>query len=191
LSIAHEIAGAHGVAGVQQVAGVVLAQIAAFLAALCIASAVHKVFSWRRTRTVVQEFAAVPRAAASAAALAACTFEALAGALLILPDHRRAGAALATAILGVYLALIARAVALDRGGVDCGCSFGGGSRDIGKFEIMRNAVLLAAALLLLACADGIATLAPSQLLAACALLALYGAVDQLMALQPMRQGTVL
>jgi hypothetical protein len=52
-------------------------------------------------------------------------------------------------------------------------------------------VLLAAALLLLAYADAIATMAPSQLLAACALLALYGAVDQLMALQPMRQGTVL
>jgi uncharacterized membrane protein YphA (DoxX/SURF4 family) len=190
LSIA-QIAGTHGVAGAQEIAGVLLAQIAAFLAALLIASAVHKVFSWRRTRAVVQEFGGVPRGAASAAALAACTSEVLAGVLLVLPDHRRAGAALATAILGVYLALIARAVARGRGGVDCGCSFGGGSRDLGKFEIVRNAVLLAAALLLLACADGIATTAPSQLLAACALLALYGAVDQLMALQPMRQGTVL
>jgi uncharacterized membrane protein YphA (DoxX/SURF4 family) len=191
LSVAQEVAGAHVAAGVPEVAGVLLAQIAAFLAALLIASAIHKVFSWRRTRTVVQEFAGVPRGAASAAALAACTFEALAGALLILPDHRRAGAAFATAILGIYLALIARAVALRRGVVDCGCSFGGGSRNIGKFEIVRNAALLAAALLLLACADGIATMASSQLLAACALLALYGAVDQLMALQPMRQGTVL
>lgn len=168
-----------------------LAQIAAFLAVLLIASAVHKAFGWRRTRAVVRDFGGVPRRAASAVALAVCTIEVLAGALLILPDHRRAGAAFATAILGLYLALIVRAVAVDRGVVDCGCSFGGGSRSLGKFEIVRNAVLLTAALLLLAGADGIATMAPSQLLAACALLALYGAVDQLMALQPMRQGTVL
>ena len=178
------------------VAGVLLAQVAAFLAVLLIASAIHKTFGWRRTRAVVQDFGGVPRRAASAVALAVCAIEALAGALLILPDHRRAGAAFATAILGVYLALIARAVAVDRGVVDCGCSFGGGSRNgrsrkLGKFEIVRNAVLLTAALLLLAGADGIATMAPSQLLAACALLALYGAVDQLMALQPMRQGTAL
>jgi uncharacterized membrane protein YphA (DoxX/SURF4 family) len=190
LSVAHDVAGAQGVAGAH-VAGILLAQIAAFLAVLLIASAVHKVFGWRRTRIVMQDFGGVPRHAASAAALAVCAIEALAGALLILPDHRRAGAALATAILGVYLALIARAVALNRGAVDCGCSFGGGSRYLGKFEIVRNAVLLTAALLLLAGADAIATIVPSQVLAACALLALYGAIDQLMALQPMRQGTVL
>jgi uncharacterized membrane protein YphA (DoxX/SURF4 family) len=176
---------------------VLLAQIAAFLAVLLIASAVHKAFGWRRTRAVVEDFGGVPRRAASAVALAVCAIEALAGALLILPDHRRAGAALATAILGLYLALIMHAVAVNRGAVDCGCSFGGGgsrtggSRKLGKFEIVRNSVLLTAALLLLAGADGIAATAPSQLLAACALLALYGAVDQLMALQPMRQGTVL
>jgi hypothetical protein len=111
--------------------------------------------------------------------------------MLVQPDHRRAGAALATAILGLYLALIARAVAQRRGAVDCGCSFGASSRRLGRFEITRNAVLLACALLLLAFADVVAPLVPSQMLAACALLALYGAVDQLTALQPMRRGTVL
>jgi len=191
LSVAHHVAGAHDIAAAYDVASVLLAQVAAFLAVLLIASAVHKAFSWRRTRTVVEDFAGVPRQAASAAAFAACAIEALAGALLMLPDHRRAGAALAAAILSVYLALIARAVALNRGVVDCGCSFGAGSRNLGKYEIARNAVLLTTALLLLAYADAIASMAPSQLLAACALLALYGAADQLMALQPMRQGTVL
>ena len=191
MSVAHHVAGAHDIAAAYDVASVLLAQVAAFLAVLLIASAVHKAFSWRRTRTVVEDFAGVPRQAASAAAFAACAIEALAGALLMLPDHRRAGAALAAAILSVYLALIARAVALNRGVVDCGCSFGAGSRNLGKYEIVRNAVLLTTALLLLAYADAIASMAPSQLLAACALLALYGAADQLMALQPMRQGTVL
>ena len=191
MSVAYDVAGAHGAAGAFDVAGVLLAQVGAFLAVLLIASAIHKAFSWRRTRSVVEDFGGVPRRAASAAALAACAIEALAGALLILPDHRCAGAALASAILGFYLALIARAVALNHGVVDCGCSFGGGSRNLGRFEIVRNAVLLTAALLVLTCADASATMAPSQLLAACALLALYGAIDQLMALHPMRQGGVL
>jgi hypothetical protein len=179
LSVAHEVAGA------------LLAQLAAFLAVLLIASAVHKALTWRHTRTVVQNFAGVPRPAASFAAVAACAIEGVAGLLLVLPDHQRAGAALAGMILGLYLALIVRAVAQRRGAVDCGCSFGASPRRLGPFEIARNAVLLAAAMLLFAFADVVAPLVPSQLLAACALLALYGAVDQLTALRPMRQGTVL
>lgn len=172
------------------VARVLLAQLGAFLAALLIASAAHKALSWRRTLGVVQDFAGIPRPAASSAALLVCAVEGLAGLLLLLPDHRRAGAALATTVLGVYLALIARAVARRRGAVDCGCSFGASSRGLGAFEIVRNALLLASALLLL-CSEATAPTAPSQLLAACALLALYVALDQLMALQPMRRGTVL
>jgi hypothetical protein len=179
LSAAHEIA------------GVLLAQLAAFLGVLLAASAVHKMSAWRRTRAVVQNFAGVPRPADAGAAAAACAIEGLAGLLLLLPDHRRAGAALAAAILGFYLALIARAVALRRDAVDCGCSFGAGARRLGTLDLVRNAALFAAALLLLAFADAVAPLAPSQLLAACALLALYGAVDELTALQPMRRGTVL
>jgi len=174
-----------------EIAGVLLAQLAAFVALLLFASAAHKALAWRRTRSVVENFGGVPRPAASAAAAGACAFEGLAALLLILPDHRRAGAALASAILGLYLALIVRAVARHRGAVDCGCSFGASSRRLGTFEIARNAALLGAALLLLTFADATAPWVPSQLLAACALLALYGAVDQLTALQPMRRGAAL
>jgi hypothetical protein len=174
-----------------EVAGVLLAQLAAFLAVLLLACAAHKLLSWRRTRAVVQSFAGVPHFAASGAAFAACAIEATSGLLLILPDTRRAGAVLASAAFGLYLGLIARAVAQRRGALDCGCSFGTGSRRLGKFEIARNALLLAFAVLLLVFADGVAALAPSQLLAGFALLALYGAIDQLSALQPMRRGTVL
>jgi uncharacterized membrane protein YphA (DoxX/SURF4 family) len=179
LSVAHEVAGA------------LLAQLDAFLAVLLIASVAHKALSWRRTRMVVENFAGVPRRAASFAAVAACALEGVAGLLLLLPDDRRAGAALASAILGLYLALIVRAVAQRRGAVDCGCSFGASPRRLGTFEIARNLLLLASALLLLRFEDAVAPLVPSQLLAACALLALYGAVDQLTALHPLRQGSVL
>ena len=58
-----------------EVAGVLLAQLAAFLAVLLVVSAAHKALSWRRTGTVVQNFAGVPRAAASAAAVAVCSIE--------------------------------------------------------------------------------------------------------------------
>jgi ABC-type branched-subunit amino acid transport system permease subunit len=170
---------------------VLLAQLGAFLAVLLVAAAAHKGLAWGRTRAVVQNFAGVPRSAASAAALAACAIEGLAGLLLILPAHRRAGAALASAMLGLYLALIVRAVATRRGAVDCGCSFSASSHRLGSYDIARNAVLFTAAMLLFACTERVAPLAPSQLLAACALLALYGAVDQLKALQPLRRGTVL
>jgi hypothetical protein len=179
LSVAHEVA------------GVLLAQLAAFLAVLLIASAAHKASSWRRTWHVVQSFAGVPRPAASIALVGACFIELSAGLLLLLPGERRAGAALAAMILGLYLALVVRAVVERRGAVDCGCSFSAGARRLGAFEIARNAALLAAALLLCALAPAIALPAASQLLAACALLALYGAADQLSALKPLRRGTVL
>jgi uncharacterized membrane protein YphA (DoxX/SURF4 family) len=174
----------------REIAAALLAQLAAFLAVLLAGSAIHKTFGWRRTRAVVRDFAGVPRPAAAGAAAAVVAIEALAGLLLILPDHRRAGAALASAILALYLALIARAVAQRRGAVDCGCSFGARSRRLGSFDIARNTLLLAAALLL-AFSNAIGAWVPSQLLAAGALLALYAAIDQLMALQPLRQGTVL
>lgn len=176
---------------VHEVADVLLAQLAAFLAALLIGSAAHKALSWRRTRKVVEDFAGVPRSAAMLAGIAACASEGLAGLLLIVPEYRRAGAALATALLALYLALIAHAVMQQRGAVDCGCSFGGGARRLGTFEVARNAVLFGGALLVLASRDAVAPLVPSQLLAACALLALYAAIDQLKALQPLRRGTIL
>ncbi len=173
------------------VAGVLLAQLAAFLALLLAASAAHKAVSWRRTREVMKDFAGVPRPAASGAALLACVAEALAAASLMLPDYRCAGALLAAAIFAAYLALIARAVIQRRAAVDCGCSFGAGRKRLGAFELARNGALFASALILSAFAQDTGSIAPSQLLAACALLALYGAFDQVMALRPMRRGTVL
>jgi hypothetical protein len=177
--------------GAEDLAGVLLAQLAAFLALLLAASAAHKALGWRRTQRVVRDFAGVPRSAASGAAFVACVAEALAGASLMVPDYRRAGAGLAAAIFAVYLGLIARAVVQRRGEVDCGCSFGAGRKNLGAFEVARNAALFASALMLTVYANEASSIAASQLLAACALLALYGALDQVMALQPMRRGTVL
>jgi hypothetical protein len=171
---------------------ILAAQLAAFLALLLAASAAHKWWRWERTLGVVRNFAGVPRAAASAAALTVCLAESVAAGLLFVPACRVLGALFAASILTVYLAFIARALIAGRRDVDCGCTFGPARHTLGAFEVGRNAVLAAMALFVAAsAARGGPAIAPSQALAAAALLALYGALDQVMGLQPMRRGAVL
>jgi len=171
---------------------ILIAQLAAFLALLLLASAVHKAIRWPHTRRVVRDFAGVPAAAAPVTALAAALAEALAAALLFAPAYRPAGALLAALLWVAYLALIVRAIAQGRRDVDCGCSFGRAHRPLGAFQGARNAALVFLALLVaVPAAGGGVPVTASEVLAACALLALYGALDQVMALQPLRRGELL
>jgi len=174
------------------VAQLLICQIGVFLALLLAASAVHKGMRWAYTKRAVHEFAGVPRSAAAAAAAAAALGESLAALLLFVPAFRRTGALLAALIFGAYLALMLRAIVRGRRDVDCGCSFGPTRHPLGAFDVVRNAVLTAFALLVaVSGAGGAEAVAASQALAGCALLALYGALDQVMALQPPRRGVVL
>ncbi len=171
---------------------ILIAQLAAFLALLLLASAVHKALRWPHTRHVVRDFARVPAAASSMMALAAALIETLAGALLFAPAHRPAGAVLAALLWTAYSALIVRAIIQGRREVDCGCSFGRAHRPLGAFHVARNALLVFLALLVAVPAAGESVpVIPAQVWAACALLALYAALDQVMALQPLRRGEVL
>jgi hypothetical protein len=118
--------------------------------------------------------------------------EVAAAGLLLVPEWRTLGALLAAAIWTVYLLLIVRAIAAGRRDADCGCSFGAAQRPLGAFQVTRNGVLLALAVAV-AMAGGRASGAGApvpQLLAACALLALYGALDQVMGLRPLRTGVL-
>jgi len=171
--------------------GPLLAQLGAFLALLLAASAVHKALRRQRAESAVRELAGVPQAAAGSAVAAACLAEMLSAVLLLVPAGRGAGAGLSMLILAAYFALIARAVMQGRRDVDCGCRFGTGGGRLGAFEIGRNALLLAGATLLAARASEAAPIELSQLLGACALLAVYAALDQVMGLRPMRAGAVL
>lgn len=167
-------------------------QVAAFLAVLLAVSAGHKALRFGQARRIAGDFAGVPPWAAAPAILAAILGEGLAAALLCAPSGRVPGALLAAFFLSVYLALIARSLVSGRRDVDCGCSFGAARHPLGAFEVGRNAVLIVLALLVAASsARGAAAMAASQLLAAAALVALYAALDQVMALGPMRRGTVL
>jgi hypothetical protein len=167
------------------------AQAAIFQALLLAASAGHKALHWTHLRSVVRQFAGVPRALSATALGAVIAAELLAAALLVTPAYRAAGALLAALIWSVYLALIGRAIALDRE-VDCGCSFAAGARPLGFAHVARNSLLalLALGVCAVALRGGGVPAQASQLLGGLALLALYGASDQVLALRPLRSGTV-
>jgi uncharacterized membrane protein YphA (DoxX/SURF4 family) len=173
------------------VAQLLAAQLAAFLAVLLIASTAHKWLRFEHARGVVREFGRVPAGAAAWVVIAAGVAELSAAGMLLAPAHRRTGATLAASILCVYLALIARAIAQGRRDVDCGCSLGGGAHSLGAFELARNASLVVSACIVAVSAQAAAAPQPSQLLAACSLLTLYVALDQVMGLRAMRRGVVL
>ena len=168
-------------------------QFAAFEAVLLLASGLHKLIRRGRTREVVHEFAGVPRSIAPFAVVTIAAAELLASLLLWTPSYRAAGGVLAVLIWGGYLVLILRAIAQGRRHVDCGCTFGATHRPLGVFQVARNMVLIGAALAVAAgsAAEVTGPVAASQTLAAVVLLALYGALDQVMGLTPPRSGELL
>ncbi|HEV7613560.1 MAG TPA: MauE/DoxX family redox-associated membrane protein [Steroidobacteraceae bacterium] len=170
-----------------------IVQLAAFQAVLLLASALHKMARPDRARTVVHDFAGVPSRIAVAATVLIAAAEALAGLLLWTQPYRAAGGALAALIWSAYLFLILRAIAQGRRDVDCGCSFGAALRPLGAYHVGRNMWLAGMASLVAAvsAASGGGPVLGSQILAAIALLALYGALDQAMALTPPRTGELL
>jgi hypothetical protein len=169
-----------------------IAQLAIFQALLLALSAVHKSVRWARSKSVVQQFAGVPRPLATAALSAVIMGELVAGVSLIVPAYRPMGALLAALLWTVYLALIFRAILQGRRDVDCGCSFGSTARPLGSFHVARNAVLAGLAMMIagVSAMSGSVPAQSSQVLGAIAYLALYGALDQVMALRPLRSGEI-
>jgi len=173
------------------------AQMAMFQAMLLAASAVHKAVRWTHSRNVMRQFAGVPAVFAGSSLGVATALELAAGALLLVPAYRMTGAVLAALIWTLYVALIVRAVVQGRRDVDCGCSFGPTSRPLGSFQITRNLALAALAVFIASVSVSVSASGgsvPAQgpfVLGGLALLALYGALDQVMALRPLRSGEVI
>jgi Methylamine utilisation protein MauE len=169
------------------------AQMATFQAMLLAASAVHKAVRWTHSRNLMRQFAGVPGVLAGTSLGVATAVELAAGAWLLVPAYRTTGAVLAALIWTLYVALIVRAIVQGRRDVDCGCSFGPTSRPLGSFQIARNLVLTALAVFI-AWVSAFGGAVPGQgtfVLGGFALLALYGALDQVMALQPLRSGELI
>jgi hypothetical protein len=176
------------------IAQILVRQLAGFLALLLLVSALHKMTHGPRARIAARALADLPQGAAAAAVAAAALCELLAALLLLMPAGRGAGALVAACIWAAYLLLMLRALALGREDVDCGCSFSSTHRPLGLFQPARTAVLalIAAAVALAPRLGGGAAAGAggdwigSLGLPALAMLALYGALDQVMALRAPR-----
>jgi uncharacterized membrane protein YphA (DoxX/SURF4 family) len=174
------------------VVALIAAPITLFMAILLMASCAHKLFDFKRARDSAELFAGVPPSMAGAAAGAISIVELIAGALLVIPAQRMVGAALAAAVWTEYGFLMIRAISQGRSAVDCGCSFGSGHTELGLFQIVRNGVLVTLAAVSAAgpSVGWDASLISWQIMEALTLLALYGALDQVMNLKPLRSGVM-
>ena len=163
-------------------------QVAAFLAALALVSAGHKLTRPARTRTAITALTGVSTATATIGLVILAIAEAGSGIALLVPGLRAAGAALLAAIWAAYFFALARAVATGRRDLDCGCSFGESHARLGSIHLLRTGGLaLVAAAIAAAPRAAVIDRPPfavslSTIGGALALLALYFAMDQLMGL---------
>ena len=181
------------------IAGEMAVQIAAFLAVLLFASAIHKLVERARSRHAARSLAGLGARAAGIAVAGIVAAEAIAGVALLIPAARSAGALLAAGIWGGYFLMLMRMVVSGRHDVDCGCSFGSTPHALGATALLRTGGLALAALLTAAATAGthgargadfaIGRVATSAC-AALALLALYLAFDQIGGLRPRLHGAM-
>jgi hypothetical protein len=180
--------------------------LALFASLLLGASALHKVTNPARARRAVGGLTGFGHAGATCAVAVAGAAEGLAAVGLLAAPFRGPAALLAAGVWAVYGLCIGAALLRGRRDLDCGCGFAAAHRPLGGFELLRNAVLVAVALLVALVAHlgpaavgagiwldagiaGGAQLA-SAAFAALALLALYAALDHVMAQGPLRSGVV-
>jgi hypothetical protein len=161
-------------------------QVAAFLAALALVSAGHKLARPARTRAAIEALTGVSATTAAVALVILAIAEAGAGVALLIPALRTAGAVLAATVWAGYGVALARAVAAGRRDLDCGCSFGESHARLGPHHVLRAgglalvAATIAAAPAAVAVARHSFAVSLSTIGGALALLALYFALDQLM-----------
>ncbi len=181
-------------------------QAALFLALLLCVSALHKILWRARAQRATADLTGLAWRGAGIALIVAASAEVGAAGSMLLRATPAFGALLAAAIWSGYCAVIARAIGAGRREIDCGCSFGAEQRPLGRFQLLRAAGLAAIALLVAALGasiaggdhaaaglmtDGIGAASRlSQALGALALLALYAALDRVMALGPLRAGAL-
>ena len=168
-------------------------QLAAFVSVLLFMSALHKAVARARSIAAVRELARVPQWLAPWTLGLATALELSAAVALFSPLYRAAGALLAACLCLTYAGLMMNAITQGRRDIDCGCSFGAARHPLGRYQVTRNALLAAGCVAVAAgsAAHGAPPFAAMQVLAAVALLALYAALDQVMALTAPRAGELL
>jgi hypothetical protein len=115
------------------------------LALLLLTSVSHKLRDFRRFVAVVGDYRLLPARAAAPAAGAVVSAEAILGVGLLVPATAAASAAGATLLLGVYSGAIAVNLWRGRGAIDCGCGRPGSEQPLSGALLLRNTVLVLAA----------------------------------------------
>lgn len=119
----------------------------AALASLFAASAAHKLRDPRAFAESVRDYEVVPSGLAAVGAPLLIALEAATAVALLLPAAAAPAAATGFALLVTYSAAIALNLARGRTHIDCGCLGPAGRQPITPGLLVRNAVLLAVALL--------------------------------------------
>lgn len=158
------------------------------MALLFVVAALHKLRDRDAFRATLDAYALLPQALSAPLARAVPVLEIAAAVLLVTPRAAAAGGALAALLLGVYALAMGVNLLRGRRDLDCGCMGPGARSPVGPGLIVRNAVLIAVALV-----AGFAPLAARPLawldfvtvpLAVAVLAVLYAAAERLLALAP-------
>lgn len=166
---------------------VVVVLLRAALALLLVAAAAHKLRDRAAFRAAVAAYGLLPVRAIALFARALPVAELGVALTLVVPRSAHAGALAAAALLVLYALAIAVNLARGRREIDCGCFGAGAGQAIGAGLVVRNVVLVAAALV------SLAPVRPRPLvwldlctvpLALAVLAALYAAADRLLAQAP-------
>jgi hypothetical protein len=114
----------------------------------------HKLRAPAGFAAAVRAYRLVPERAVVPVAGVLVLSEAMTTGLLLGPASYRLGAALAAALSALYAGAIAANLARGRRDLDCGCAAPGARRPVSAALVVRNVVLIAAALLLLGPGSG-------------------------------------
>lgn len=148
-----------------------------FLALVLAVSAAHKLLAPERLAMAAAKLAGIQPAAGALLSFAAAALEIVAALALLFAESRIIGCAIAALLWAGYAILLARRIGTR---LDCGCSFGGGEKPVTPAIASR-----AAGLAVVAIVAGILPSAPfsiQSLFAAAGFLALYLALDELLAI---------
>jgi len=166
---------------------VVVTTIRAALAILFAAAASHKLRAPAHFVATVRNYRLMPPMLTPAVAALLVSAEVVVAAFLATGTARPVGAIAAAALLAVYAAAIAANLARGRQHIDCGCTAPGAARTIHGGLVVRNGALVLVALALLGpeAERPLGWLDVTTIAAAvAALVALYAALDRLLANAP-------
>jgi hypothetical protein len=116
------------------------------LALLFAAASLHKLRDPAAFRADLGGYGLLPAAALPAAAALLAAVELAIASGLLAPRTGATAALAAAALLALYSAAMLAALAAGRRGIDCGCAGPAPSRPLGPGLVVRNAILVAAAL---------------------------------------------